>query len=361
MRLLYEDNLEDLALGAGVLGTGGGGDPYLGKLMAREAVRAHGPVKLIDLDELNENDLVVPTAMMGAPTVLIEKLPSGAEIVNTLHSVEKFMGRPAAATMSLEIGGMNSIIPVTVAASLGLPLLDADAMGRAFPEIQMVTYTIHGISATPMAMADEKGNSAALQTINNTWTETFARTLTIAMGATAMIALYPATAGQLRQAAITGSISLAERIGQTIRQTRAAHGDVVAAVREAAGAFELFRGKITDIARQTVAGFARGEATLAGIEGYSGDSLKIQFQNEFLIALRNERVVASVPDLITILDAETGEPVTTEKIRYGFRVVVLGIPSHPQWRTTAGLALVGPRYFGYDVDFVPVETRAATA
>ncbi len=39
MRLLYEENIEDIALGAAVLGTGGGGDPYVGKLMAREAIR----------------------------------------------------------------------------------------------------------------------------------------------------------------------------------------------------------------------------------------------------------------------------------------------------------------------------------
>jgi DUF917 family protein len=76
-----------------------------------------------------------------------------------------------------------------------------------------------------------------------------------------------------------------------------------------------------------------------------------------LLAVRDGRVIASVPDLITILDAETGEPVTTEGLRYGFRVVVLGIPCDPRWRTPDGLALVGPRYFNYDIEFVPVEQR----
>ena len=65
----------------------------------------------------------------------------------------------------------------------------------------------------------------------------------------------------------------------------------------------------------------------------------------------------TTPDLITVLDAETGEPITTEGLRYGFRVVVLGIPSHEQWRSPRGLELVGPGYFGYDVPFVPVERR----
>jgi DUF917 family protein len=57
------------------------------------------------------------------------------------------------------------------------------------------------------------------------------------------------------------------------------------------------------------------------------------------------------------MDAENGGPITTEELRYGFRVIVIGAPCVPDWRTEAGLALVGPRYFGYDIDFVPVEER----
>ena len=58
---------------------------------------------------------------------------------------------------------------------------------------------------------------------------------------------------------------------------------------------------------------------------------------------------------------ETGEPITTEGLRYGFRVAVVGIPCADAWRTEPGLALVGPRYFGYDVPFVPVEERFGAA
>ena len=83
------------------------------------------------------------------------------------------------------------------------------------------------------------------------------------------------------------------------------------------------------------------------------EHLVIHFQNEALMAIRDGEAVVSVPDLIVVLDAETGQPITTEALRYGFRVVVLAIPCDPKWRTPAGLALVGPRYFGYDVDYAP--------
>jgi hypothetical protein len=117
----------------------------------------------------------------------------------------------------------------------------------------------------------------------------------------------------------------------------------------------IFQGKVVDVQRRTVAGFARGEAILEGIGVDAGSQMSIEFQNENLIARRDGNVKVSVPDLISMVEEETGEPITTEGLRYGFRVNVIGMPSHPHWRTPAGLAVVGPRYFGYDVDFVPVE------
>lgn len=357
MRLLSSENVEDLALGAAVLGTGGGGDPYLGKLMAIRAIREHGPVRLLTLDEVGDDDLIVPTAAMGAPTVLIEKLPQGDEVLHALRALEAHLGKPATATMSIEAGGLNSTIPIMVAAQLGLPLVDCDGMGRAFPEVQMVTHTLYGIGATPMAMADEKGNTVILKTVSNRWAETFARSITIDMGATALIAVCSTTGRQLKEAAVLGTMTLCESIGRTIREARAKKADVVEAVRRAVRGFRIFHGKVVDVQRRTEAGFAKGEAALEGIAEDTGRRLVIHFQNEHLVAKLNGEIVVSVPDLIAVLDTDTGEPVTTEGLRYGFRVVVLGIPCNEKWRTPAGLAIVGPRYFGYDIDYRPVESR----
>jgi DUF917 family protein len=179
------------------------------------------------------------------------------------------------------------------------------------------------------------------------------------MGTTAMIALYPMTGRQLKESMVAGTLTRAERIGQTIRQARQQHLNPIEALREVTGGFELFRGKVADVQRRTETGFARGEATFQGTDAWDGSLLTLRFQNEHLLAVRDGTVVASVPDLITVLDAETGEPVTTEGLRYGFRVVILGIPCDPKWRTAEGLALVGPRYFHYDIEYVPVEQRFA--
>jgi DUF917 family protein len=262
--------------------------------------------------------------------------------------------------MPIEAGGVNSMLPFVVAARGRVPIVDADGMGRAFPELQMVTPTLDGISATPLALADDKGNAVLLETIDNHWTERFARSVTVDMGCSAMLAQYPMTGRQIAASTIHGSLTLARRIGAIIRSTRQAHSDVVAEVAAVTGGFVVFTGKVVDVGRRTERGFARGSATVEGLDRHAERRLQLDFQNEHLLARVDGEVVVSVPDLITVLDLETGEPVTTEGLRYGFRVAVLAIPSPAQWRTEAGLRLVGPRYFGYDVDYIPVEHRLGT-
>src|ERR671937_1951119 len=228
MKFLDHDALEEIALGATVLGTGGGGDPTLGKLMAQQAVARHGPVRLLPLDEVPDDEWIIPTAMMGAPTVLVEKIPSGTEVLDAFKMLERRLRCRAVATVSVEAGGVNSMIPIVVAASLGVPLVDADGMGRAFPEIQMVTPTLHGVSATPMAIADEKGNQVLLETPDNFWTERLARTVTVQMGCSTCIALYAMQGKTAKKALVPGTISVAREIGRTLLTCREQKRDPIA-------------------------------------------------------------------------------------------------------------------------------------
>lgn len=357
MRFLDAQSARDLALGAAVLGTGGGGDPYLGMLMALEAIRRHGPVRLIGLEELADDDHVAIVGGVGAPTVLVEKLSTFEEGVRVFRSLGRYLNRPLTAVMSAEIGGANSIVPMVVAALLDIPLVDADGMGRAYPEIPQLVLTLHGIAATPMAMTDEKGNSIILDAVGSEWAERFARSLAIDMGAECTVAAFPASGAQMRAAAVPQSVTRAEAIGRAIRLARANNQDPVAAILAETGGLRLFHGKITDVLRRTAQGFACGHATLAGLDRDAGTTMTLHFQNENLLALVNGEPVAVVPDLIVVLDADTGEPITTEHLRYGFRVEVIGIPCYHEWRTAEGLALGGPAHFGYDVEYFPVEQR----
>ena len=354
IRLVQAADLEDIATGGAIMGTGGGGDPYIGKLMAQEAIRRHGPVRLVDVDSMADEALIVPVCMMGAPTVMTEKLPQGEEIVVALRKLERFMGRRVDAVLCAEAGGINSTTPFVAAAASGLPLVDGDGMGRAFPELQMETFGLHGVSATPMVLGDDKGNSVVLETVDNSWTERLARAATVQMGGSALLAFYPMDGATAKKAIIRGTLSLCARLGGLLREARVAHADPVKAIVDELDATVLFTGRATDVDRRTVGGFARGEARFEGVEADRGHTFRLAFQNEFLIAERDGTVVCTTPDLITLLESETGAPVTADALRYGVRATAIAWGCDPQWRTPAGLALVGPGYFGYPTDYRPL-------
>ncbi|HET6257786.1 MAG TPA: DUF917 domain-containing protein [Pseudonocardia sp.] len=341
-----EDDLEALARGAAVLGTGGGGDPYIGRLLAAQALRDHGPVELVAPAELPDDAQVFPVAMMGAPTVMVEKTPSVERIGYAVAALAEHLGVTPTHIACIEAGGVNSTFPLVAAAQLGLPLVDGDGMGRAFPELQMVLPTLHGIAATPMSIGDEKGNVGLLTSVDNYWAESLARSLTITMGCAAIISNYAMRGAQARESLVAGTLSMCTRIGRRVEQVRAEHGDAVGAVADEIGGRVLHTGKVVDVVRRTTTGFARGTAVVSGAAG----ELLLEFQNEHLVALRDGVVQVTTPDLIVVLDTDSGEPVTTEALRFGHRVSVLAAPADERWHSPAGIALVGPRYFGYDTD-----------
>ncbi|NLJ33579.1 MAG: DUF917 domain-containing protein [Firmicutes bacterium] len=356
MRQIGFEEIENIALGAALLGAGGGGDPYVGKLVALGAVREHGPVTLVDPEDVPDEALVVPIAMMGAPTVLSEKAIGGKEYQTLYDMVSQFYSQEIYAFMPIEAGGVNSMLPIAAAARLGLPLVDADGMGRAFPELQMVTFTIGGLSATPMALTDEKGNSVIFETITNKWTEELARAVTMSCGGSVSVCLYAMEGKMLKKYAVKNILTRSERLGRAIRDLGKGSAErPEEAFIAAIDGFKLFKGKIADVLRETRAGFNFGKIVLEGIGPYRGQEAWVEFQNENLIASVEGKPVATVPDLICLVDTETFIPVTTDALKYGKRVLVVGLKCFDLWRTPKGLELVGPRYFGYDIDYIPVE------
>jgi uncharacterized protein len=276
-------DLDDIAVGGAILGTGGGGDPYIGKLMAQRAIQKHGPVRMIDVEEVDDEALVVPCAMMGAPTVMVEKIPEGGEILVAFRKLEKFLGKKIGAILCAEAGGLNSTIPFVIGAMTGIPVVDGDGMGRAYPELQMVTFTMHGVSATPMVVVDDKGNSVLLECIDNRWTERLARSATIEMGGSVLITLYPMSGAVAKKSSVRGTLTLARRLGEILRESRHSHADAIAAIQSKLNARTIFEGRVIDVARRTETGFARGDAKFEGVDAYRG-------------ALISDRVSERIPD-----------------------------------------------------------------
>jgi uncharacterized protein len=350
-----EDVLESIAIGAGILGTGGGGNPYNGKLQVRHLIEQHGPVRIVVPDAVPDAAVVVSVGGMGAPTVSIERIPRGDESVVALRALERFQGRQADYLVPGEIGGSNSMRPMSVSLLTGLPVIDGDAMGRAFPELQMDTFSIYGVPVAPAALADPHHNAVVWQRVMDPLTlERQARAVTIQMGGSAGFAFPMMSGAELKRTVIPMTMTFARQIGDVVRDARRMHRDPVAEVASQCGGQVLFEGKIVDVERRMSAGFARGALMLDGLADYRSQRMTIDFQNENLIARLDGEVVAIVPDLICLVDRDTAAPVTTEVLRYGLRVAVLGIPAPAILKTPIALQAVGPAAFGYDDAYVPL-------
>jgi len=361
--LLREEDLLPLSIGAALLGTGGGGNPYIGMLRTRELLRKGASVRVLPLDALPDDAWIGEVGGIGAPVVGVEKIEEGGECYRAMRAVETAAGVQMSALISAEIGGANSMEPIIAAAYAGLPVIDGDGMGRAFPEVQMTTFFIYGAQAAPAAIADEKGNVVVFkEVIDMFWLETFARSVSVNMGAAAGLAIAPMSMEFVRRTAVPGTVTEAIHIGRTVLDARAKRQNVVERVIASTGGTLFFTGKIVDIRRELKGGFARGEALLAGTGDWAGSEARIAIQNENLVLWVDGVPVIMVPDLIINLELDTGEPLTTEVLRYGQRIATIGLPVHGLMKTPKALEIVGPKAFGYpDLTFTPLAARPLVA
>ena len=358
MRKIYEQDVEDIATGASFMGAGGGGDPYVGKLMAKSAIKRGNPVSLINVDELDPEAIYAPVACMGAPSVMTEKFPKGDEFQRVLQAVADQQHKKIGGIFPIEAGGVNSMIPFVLGAQTGIPVVDVDSMGRAFPELQMTTLHLAGVTVPPMAITDEKGNMGLLDTVTDKWAELLARDMTVEMGATAVVSLYSTTGEKLQEAGIAGILTKCQQVGQIVRQHSKGHDWQLQQLHEITNSLHLFDGKVVDVSQNTSGGFNHGQITIDGLNSFSGKTMTIDYQNENLVAHVDGQLAVSVPDLICLADIDSLTPFTAEDVRYGKRMAVFGLPCDEKWRTPAGIETVGPRYFGYDYDYQPDEELA---
>ncbi|CAH1790670.1 unnamed protein product, partial [Owenia fusiformis] len=244
-----------------------------------------------------------------------------------------------------------------------IPVVDCDGMGRAFPELQMFTPTIYGMPCYPATLADDKGQRAVIiEAPSPKLVEDHFRGVCVAMGCSAGFVFTPLKKEDILHKTVQNSTSRAWGLGHAVLKARAQKKDPFQAILDFENGKSLCKGKIIDVERRNEGGFTRGVLKILGLAEFQDEVLIIKFQNENLVATMHhpngqKEVLVCTPDLICIVDTETGEPIMTEEVRYGLRVSVLGIPAHPLLLTEQALKYMGPQAFGYskeEVEFKPI-------
>lgn len=361
---LTRQDLYDILYGCAILGTGGGGSLEKGLARIDEALARGKRFRLVDFSEVPDEAWIAIPYMCGSispTTAELETQYAGLPELDepmpylAYKALEQYVGAEFYGVMSTELGGGNTAEALYVGAWLDKLIIDADPAGRSVPEIQHSTFFINDLPVYPLACANMFGDVAILPyVVNDLRAEALVRAMAVASKDRIGVADHPAQAKVLRNAVIQGAISYAWKLGAAYRQARSAGQPAAPLIAELGGGRVLFQGQVARYGYDTVDGFTVGDVTLQGTGNYAGSEYHIWFKNEHMIAWRDGLVDVTVPDLIIVFNEQTGEPNINPYFSEGLPVTVIGLPCAPQWRTRRGLQEFGPRHFGFDFDFKPV-------
>lgn len=368
--LLNAQMLEDALVGSSFLGCGGGGSLTAARELIAGDLAAGQSFRLLNTADLDDDERV------SSPYSLASLAPAGPEILAKLDAIEKPVEVPTFAAFSLleehlgtrfaavilgEIGPLSMAEGLSTAARLGVPALDADTVGRATPEINQHSVRVAGHPLTPAAGVTPFGDEIILRGLQDpSREEDLFRALAV-VSREIGVADAPIT-GKIAKsdgALVKDSFTLARKIGEAVRLAKQSGADPIEAARAQNAGYQLFRGTVSRFDWADKDGFLVGDVVLAGIGDFAGQEMVIDYKNEHLVARRDGKLVATCPDLITVVDVQSYEGINNPDFTKGQEVAVLGYKCDPLWRKPAGLAVFAPRYFGYDVDYVPIEQRLA--
>lgn len=341
---LTVEHLPALEAGAVLLGSGGGGGLSVGAVLLR-TVLAGRSIDVVPAADLPADATIIHVGDVGSPDVIAERLLDGAGLTRAIHLVSERVGSSPAAVGIIEIGGLNALTPLAAAAHLGLPVVDGDLMGRAFPSIRQTTLAIEGLSPTPIALVDPGGAAIVIEGGTPARVEALLQAAVGAMGGAAAIALYAVPAGQLAARGVAGSLTACERLGRAYLATPP--GDA-ARLADALGGRVLFTGRVDDLVPQD--GSAPGSLTLT--DDAAGTSARVDHFDEFLAVAVDGVTIARAPHVIVALNEHDHVVLRTDQVRAGQRLVIMGLPALNAWAARHD-AIVGPAGYGIDLEEGP--------
>lgn len=351
---ITEHDIDALSRGATVLGGGGGGEPYLAEIMLRQSLRDGGTVDLVTMDALAADDEIVPLALIGSPHAIAEKL-LGHDDIRTLFTENRLRSRTPAAIMPYEFAGLNALYPVAAAALLGVPLLDADFVGRGFPSLDTTLLELDDVQPSTYIICDPRGRTVTIETTGALSMERLVRPVVETMGWLAALSTSSLSTAFCREHALLGTVSRCLELGHMFGTFPTLPiAEVEAALATVGGAL-LGSGRVIERVSHPDREGPRASLAIAPDDA-SGSVLRVEVRNEFHLAVQDGIVLTAVPDILVVVDRHTWEPLSTEDVASDRDVHVIALPVDPRWRTERGLALAGPRAFGYGVDYVAFDS-----
>jgi uncharacterized protein len=378
-RLSTKTEIEDFVHGLVFFGTGGGGGPA-GPIIDRlhRQVETGANVGWTDIDDLPDDTWTFSVAGVGgrAPTegpdpALLSRI--GLEsyayedfrdmLLDAAKNLVALNDVTPGAIIPVELGSSNTVTPLLVAGELGIPLVNGDYCGRAKPEIQQSTLEIDGRGVWPLVFVDRWGDVVHIpRAVTTAMVDRIGRHLCSAAFGGVAVARTLLPAGQARQSVVQNSLEMSLNVGRWLREARDSGESPIQSLLDHLGGAHLFDGRVERTDEDPESGYQFHLCThrLRGIGDFERQTCSVWVKNEHHIVWVDDRPQALSPDIIALLDYNDGRPLTNHEVTEGIDVSVVVVPPlDPRWRSEKGISLLGPRAFGFEIDFEPFETLAA--
>jgi len=355
------------------MGTGGGGSVEWGMGMFKEALEEGVPLEWVDVDDIPDDVWTVTPYGMGsiAPVSqetldeirrvgLVDKFGSHL-MEEAVKELGNYLGEPIGCVVAAELGAGNTPAPLVTGARLGIPVVDGDYAGRAIPDEMQGTPYLYGKHSWPFSSVDKWGDVAIVKyTVNPHMLERIGKMLAVAAYGTTTMAATPLPGREMKEILVRGTLTRCLAIGRAIRQALEKGEDPIDAALEITGGWRLFEGVVVGKEWEDRDGYMFGTTHIRGTGDYAGQTLDVWFKNENHVSWLNGKPWVCSPDLLTLAYRESGEGTTNTLIKEGDELVAVGMKGLEAFRTEFGLnEASGPRYFGFDIEYVPIEELVA--
>jgi DUF917 family protein len=365
IRTLSEQEIMDLMLGSSIQASRGANTQQTVDRM-KGALAQGKKFTMVSVDDLPADWTTVTVAGVGGggaweyvtDRVKQQNLPTVANAAAAaVATLSQHIGKKFNAVIRIE--AVQAAGALLLASELGVPVVDACLSGRARPEIEQQIPWINGIPSTPAAIVTRWGDTVIIdKAVDDYRAEDLGRAVAVASGGGAQMAMNPMSAADVKRGVIKGALSQAILFGKTAREAVAQGKDPVAELVKATNGFKLFQGTVTTADMKGDRGFTWWDVEMTGTGPYTGHTYKIYVKNENIVAWLDGVPDAMSPDTIQNLDPKTGDAHNGGALggyKLGAELAIIGYETSPMWRTPKGIEVFGPRHFGFNFDYVPIE------
>jgi len=360
---------EDFVRGCLFMGTGGGGGVEWGMGMLKDALGDGIALEWVDVDDIPDDVWTVTPYGLGSIAPVSQETLDEIEQVGLVDNfgdrsmeeavkeLEHYLGKPIRCIVAAELGAGNTPAPLVTGARLGIPVVDGDYAGRAIPDEMQGTPYLYGKHSWPFASVDNWGNVTIVKyTVNPHMLERIGKMLAVAAYGLTTMAATPLPANEMKEILVRDTLTKSLAIGRAMRQAQEQEQDPIDAALTVTGGWRLFEGRVSGKDWEDRGGYMFGTTHIQGTGDYEGQTLDVWFKNENHVSWLNGEPWVCSPDLLTLAYKESGEGTTNTLIKEGDDVVAVGMKGLEAFRTEFGLnEASGPRYFGFDINYVPIE------